>query len=77
MDIFKSTPAKGAIERDWTQATLVLDIQNALGEKFHSEIEPAATLGDLPARYGDTGWNGKCQIDMQLPILSAEVVPAK
>lgn len=71
MDIFKSTPAKGAIERDWTQATLVLDVTNALGEKFHSEIEPAATLKDLPARYGDTGWGGKCQLEMCLPIASA------
>ena len=40
MDIFKSVPQKNAIERDWTNETLTVDIENALGELFHFEIAP-------------------------------------
>lgn len=40
MDDLKSTPEKGAGERDWTNKILVLDLENSIGEKFHFEIEP-------------------------------------
>ena len=49
-DIFKSTPAKGAIEIDATgpDAVLVLDIKNALGETYHFEIMNGEKQRRLP-----------------------------
>lgn len=47
-DIFKPTPAQGAVLRDWTHRTLTVDIENSLGEAFHFEIEPGEGLGNLP-----------------------------
>jgi len=70
-DYWKSVPQEGAIERDWTNATLVLDLKNAKGENFHFEIEPVAEgqKDNLPPSYGNTGWGGKCQLDIHLPVL--------
>lgn len=51
-DFFTSVPAKGATIRDWTKETLVIDIDNSLGEKFHFEIEPGAK-DNLTTRASD------------------------
>lgn len=39
-DNFVSTPTKDAKVLDLTEETLVLDVENSLGENFHFEIEP-------------------------------------
>ena len=39
-DGWHSLPEVGAVERDWTQETLTVDITNSLDEKFHFEISP-------------------------------------
>lgn len=68
-DIFQpAKPMKGAIVRDWTGQTLTIDVQNALGERYHFEVPPSEKVENLPPRYGDTGWHGKCQLDMIIPI---------
>lgn len=68
-DIFKSVPAAGAIENDWTGETIVLDLVNGLGEKFHFEIRPYDPQTVTIPKGGDTSWGGKCQLDIHLPIL--------
>lgn len=69
-DIFKSVPAEGAIERDWTSETIVVDMQNALGEKFHFEVTPDGSEKVIIApKGGNTGWGGSCQLDVTLPIV--------
>lgn len=70
-DFFKSVPQKGAIVRDFTKATLVVDVQNSLGEKFHFEIEPNEK-DDLPVRVSDApgGKNPRATvINMLFPLL--------
>lgn len=49
-DIFKSTPMKGAVTRDLTDKTLILDIKNALGEKFHFKSRQFARVKELYCR---------------------------
>lgn len=69
-DIFKSVPAEGAVVNDWTKAILMVDVKNSAGEKYHFEIppiQPGQTI-NLPPKYGDTSWGGKCQLDIILPI---------
>lgn len=71
-DIFQpAKPMKGAIVRDWTRETSTVDVKNALGEKYHFEIPPSAKAESIPPRYGDTGFGGKCQLDMTIPIKAA------
>jgi len=48
-DIFESTPAPGAVVRDWTKKTLTLDLTNTMGEAFHFEIKPNEE-DNLPTR---------------------------
>ena len=71
---FISVPAQGAIERDWTGETIILDLKNGTGEKFHFEIEhvkPGEKVA-LPPKFGDTSFGGKCQLEIILPILRGE-----
>jgi hypothetical protein len=67
-----SVPAKGAIERDWTNETLVLDLTNSLGEHFHFEVEPNE-VDNLPVRPSDSPADkdrkGARFVNMHLPIL--------
>ena len=44
------------ITRDWTQKTIIIDLVNAMGEKYHFEVEPEADAGAVPTRpaNGDT-----------------------
>ena len=70
MDIFKSLPAKGAKERDWTNETLTVDIDNAIGEKYHFEVLPNEK-DNLPTRPTDSpaDKHGKVFVDVRLPVL--------
>lgn len=47
---FVAKPAPGAVERDLTQATLVLDETNAWDETFHWEIHPGESAEHIPTR---------------------------
>lgn len=47
---FIAKPAPGAIEQDLTQATLILDEKNSLGETFHWEVNPYETSEHIPTR---------------------------
>jgi len=68
-DIFQpAKPMKGAIVRDWTGQVLTVDVQNALGENYHFEIPPSAKVEKMPPRYGDTGFGGKCQLTIIVPV---------
>lgn len=33
-------PNKKPVTRDWTKETLVIEMENSYGEKFHFEIQP-------------------------------------
>jgi len=74
----KSTPAPGAIERDWTQETLVNDITNAMGETYHFEILPGENPNNIPnvkraQTHDDYIKNGEvlgCEVLITLPIVS-------
>ena len=70
MDIFNSTPAKGAKVNDWTNQTLTVDIVNSIGENFHFEIKPNEK-DNLTARPTDSpaDKHGKVYVDIHLPIL--------
>lgn len=70
-DYFKSVPQEGAIERDWTKGTLVLDIDNSIGEHYHFEIKPNEK-DNLPTRASDAPLSeskNKRVINLHLPIL--------
>jgi hypothetical protein len=69
-DVFKSVPAEGAIERDWTNETITLDLVNGDGENFHFEIPPHDPQKVTISSGGDTSYGGKCQLDIILPIES-------
>lgn len=38
------------ILRDWTKMILVTDLQNAMGETYHFEIEPETDANSIPTR---------------------------
>ena len=48
-NIFTSIPASGAIERDWTDKVLTVDIENSLGETYHFEVKPGEKSDKLPS----------------------------
>jgi len=64
MSSIKSKPAPGAIVRDWTEKTIVIDLTNALGEQYHFEIEPNADADKIPNRQN----NDDTVLNMLLPI---------
>jgi len=64
MSSIKSKPAPGAIERDWTDKIIVIDLTNALAEEYHFEIEPDANPDDIPNRQN----NDDTVLNMTLPI---------
>jgi hypothetical protein len=76
-DVFKSVPAKGAIVRNWTHATLTVDITNSIGETFHFEIKPGERSDNIPTRNtvspADKGWkrDKSPYVLIILPIASA------
>jgi hypothetical protein len=76
-DIFKSTPAKGAIVNDWTDKTLTLDLVNSIGENYHFEILPREH-DNLPTRASDTPFTNSRNsikstvVNMTFPIASLQ-----
>lgn len=38
------------IIRDWTKKLIVIDLKNAMNEKYHFEIEPEADANSVPTR---------------------------
>ena len=42
------------IIRDWTNETIVIDMENAIGEKYHFEIPPGADPKSVPLRASDS-----------------------
>jgi hypothetical protein len=48
-DGWHSFPEPGAVERDLTSATKVMDMENTNGEIFHWEVPPGDTR-DVPTR---------------------------
>jgi len=73
----KSTPAPGAIVRDWTQKTLTIDITNAMGEQYHFEILPGENPNNIKNvhaaqsfdKYMDRGEVVGCEVSIHLPII--------
>lgn len=56
------------VERDWTKETLVLDLVNANGDKFHFETEPDEE-DNLPVRASDApGPKGKTIVNLIMPL---------
>lgn len=57
--------------RDWTNETLVVDLVNSLGEKYHFEIPPGAK-DNLPTRAtsapSDRGWNKNTSVYVEAHI---------
>lgn len=52
------------ITRDWTQKTIIIDLVNAMGEKYHFEIEPEADASSVPTRpLGDD-----VKMNLEMPI---------
>lgn len=47
---FVAKPAPGAVERDLTQATLVLDETNSMNETFHWEVHPGESAEHIQTR---------------------------
>ena len=47
----------GGVVRDWTKKTLVIDLENSLGKKFHFEIAPGEK-DDLPTRPSSSPGQG-------------------
>jgi hypothetical protein len=43
-DEFISKPLPGAVVRDWTNKTLVVDLVNGIGEEFHFEVPPDTSI---------------------------------
>jgi hypothetical protein len=56
VDVFKSVPQEGAIERDWTDSNtvLVLDMVNGMSETFHFEV--SATSKEIRGSGSDAPW---------------------
>jgi len=69
-DFFKSTPAIGATERDWTEQILTVDVVNSINENFHFEILPNEK-DSLPTRATDSpaDKHGKTFVNVIIPIL--------
>lgn len=57
------------IERDWTKKTLVIDLLNSLGEKYHFEIEPNSNsrIKTVPSASPDD--EGGALVYIQMPLL--------
>lgn len=49
---------------DWTKKLLVIDLQNAMGETYHFEIEPEADASSIPTRPA----NDNTVLNMHFPI---------
>lgn len=52
--------------RDWTQVTIIIDLQNAMGELYHFEIEPEADANSIPTRSS----NDDTVLNIYLPLLA-------
>lgn len=64
---FVAKPAKGAIERDCTQATLVCDFTNGMNEHFHYEIEPWDARKIEAPRTGNPALDKKIDVLLYFP----------
>jgi hypothetical protein len=61
------------ILRDWTKKLIVIDLNNAMGEKYHFEIESEADANSVPTRpAGDD-----TVLNMFFPIASPTPPPEK
>lgn len=70
--MFNSVPQENAIENDWTKKTIVLDIQNSIGENFYFEIEPNEK-DNLATRASDAPLSGNKNariVNITLPIIN-------
>lgn len=58
----------GGKVRDWTKKTIVIDLENSLGEKFHFEIKPGEK-DNLPARPSSSPiTTGGAVINLIMPL---------
>ena len=58
------------ILRDWTKKTIVIDLQNAMGETYHFEIEPEADASSVPTRpLGDD-----VNMNLEMPIAAPKEI---
>lgn len=64
---FVAKPAEDAIEIDATQATLVTDLTNSLGENFHFEIEPESAPVTVAPRTGNIAFGDKVYVELHFP----------
>lgn len=54
--------------RDWTQETLVVDVVNSLGERYHFEVEPNANPNSVASRPTDYPIGGNRVMNVTFPI---------
>lgn len=54
---------------DWTKETLVVDMVNSIGEKYHFEVEPYANPNTIPLRSSNSlaDKNGKVFVWAHFP----------
>ena len=70
-DIFKSTPLPGAKVYDCTKGVVVVDITNAIGEKYHFENK-AGDVDNLPTRASDSPASKHAKVFVDATILVGE-----
>ena len=65
------------ILRDWTKMVIITDLDNAMHEKYHFEIEPEADANSVPTRPAgdDVVLNMYFEIASPTPLSNVDITP--